>query len=109
MPGTTPSDFWLTVSSADGASSLTFWQGGDAQTVQYSSGGETAYWLVAPTDGTTGIAEAMRAEYDNLDVLTLWISFYFELRKGDRGLFVREIYGKHLWATRPAHIQHNRL
>jgi hypothetical protein len=41
MPGTTPSDFWVVLTSADGTETIVFWQGGDAETVQYSAGGET--------------------------------------------------------------------
>ncbi len=89
MPGTTPSDFRITVSSADGSAAFTFWQGGDAETVQYTSDGETQYWLVTPA----GLAEAIRNEYDNLDIDSSRIAFEETGTAEDVAeVFVKDIY-----------------
>ena len=106
MPGTAPSNFQLTVSSADGSACFTYWQGGDAETVQYVDGGETTYWLVTSKYGNTiGIAEAMRAEYDNMDVDCVRISFD---EKGTAEkvteTFVKDVYADHLLDLEPSGI-----
>lgn len=106
MPGTAPSSFQITVSSADGSAWFTYWQGGDAETVQYIDSGKTTCWLVTSKDGNTvGIAEAMRAEYDNMDIDYAQISFD---EKGTAEkvteTFVKDVYSNHLLGLEPGGI-----
>ncbi|NCB51749.1 MAG: hypothetical protein EOM54_07710 [Clostridia bacterium] len=103
IPGTTPSDYWVTVDSADGTEALVFWQGGDAETVQYTADGETTYWLVSPVlEQTVGIAEMVREIHDGLTMDYNRIVFSSDGSAGDTAaLFVQEYYGNLLLSVAP--------
>lgn len=102
-PGTAPSVFWVTFSSADGTASMSFWQGGDPETVQYTCGGETTYWFASPkTEDGAGIAEVMRTFYDDLTLDYTKIAFTSDGSAEDTAaLFAREIYGSHILSVAP--------
>ncbi len=100
-PSTDSSGYRLTVSSANSSSYYTFWPGGDADTVQYTSDNMTTYWLVTPS----GLAKAMRAEYDNLDVDCARI-FFDETGETEKvaETFVGVLYADHLLSLAPGGI-----
>jgi len=102
MPGTAPSEYWLTVESPDGTHKMTFWSGG-AGMIQYKDGDRTRFWNAEPLyEGQSSIALDIRREYDNLDVDFSRIMFYTE---GDAEaaarVFVHSAYGSHMMSLTP--------
>ena len=103
VPGTAPSNFWVVLTSADGTETMAFWQGGVAETVQYTSGGETTYWLATPyLEDAYGIAETVRTIYDSLTLDRSNLAFSSDGSAEDTAaLFAREIYGNFLLGVAP--------
>lgn len=67
-PSTQPSDYWLTLASADGTKTMTFYADGGAGTVTYTDGTSHFCWKAATPEYSQSIVQEVRREYDSLDV-----------------------------------------
>jgi len=102
MPGTVPSEYWLTAESSNGLNKMTFWSG-DAGMIQYDNGSTTTYWLATPLyESSDSIAYSIRRDYDNLDVDHSRIKFYLSGNaEKAASSFVHTAFGSHLLSLMP--------
>jgi len=104
-PPTGPDEYWLTLISADGEKTMTFYPGGDG-IAAFDDGGDVLYWQAEARESEMNVAAEVRMEYDGLEADCTRIAFYL----GDEGAekaadaFVHSAFGSFLMNLAPGNM-----